>query len=245
MSRRLPWLEPGDPLPPIDQALREPNGLLAAGRDLSAARLLEAYRSGIFPWYVPSQPVLWWSPDPRMVLYLDEFRPSSSLLKLARKVAREGLWSIRFNTAFDTVMQACAQPRPGQDGTWITAEIRAAYGDLHSMGHAHCIEVWRPAGDGSSEALIGGLYGVSMGRMFFGESMFTRERDASKLALLYLVNLLRQLDFRVIDCQQNTRHLASLGAREIPRSRFITQLSELAQLPDPDWSSVRIEVSGA
>ncbi|MEN9761430.1 MAG: hypothetical protein RI906_1256 [Pseudomonadota bacterium] len=245
MSRRLPWVEPGDPLPPVDQAMREPNGLLAAGRDLSAARLLEAYRNGIFPWYVPGQPILWWSPDPRMVLYLDDFRASASLLKLARKVAREGLWAIRFNTAFDAVMQACAQPRPGQDGTWISADIRAAYGELHMMGHAHCVEVWRPARDGSSDALIGGLYGVSMGRMFFGESMFTRERDASKLALLSLVNLLRQLDFRVIDCQQNTRHLASLGAREIPRSSFVTQLSELAQLPDPDWSSVRIEVSGA
>ncbi len=245
MNRRLPWVEPGDPLPPADEALDEPNGLLAAGSDLSAARLLEAYRAGIFPWYVPGQPVLWWSPDPRMVLYLSEFRASASLLKLARKVTREGQWSVRLNTAFPSVMQACAQPRPGQDGTWITDGIQTAYGQLHSIAHAHSVEVWRTSGDHSPGTLIGGLYGVSIGRMFFGESMFTRERDASKLALLCLVNLLRELDFRVIDCQQNTRHLASLGAREIPRSAFLKQLSELARLPDPDWPSVRIEVPGA
>ena len=245
MGRALPWVEPDDPLPPVTQALSDPNGLLAAGRDLSAARLLQAYRAGIFPWYTPGQPVLWWAPDPRMVLFLDEFKASQSLRKLARKIARTGLWTVRLNFAFEHVMRACAEPRSGQEGTWITRDIQYAYGELHARHHAHSVEIWRKGASREQPELIGGLYGVAIGRMFFGESMFARERDASKLALLCLVHLLHGLGFRVIDCQQNTRHLASLGAREISRAAFSEMLSELVSLPDPDWSSVRIEVPGA
>ena len=237
--RTLPWVGPKDRLPDPSCAWPDPNGLLAAGADLSAARLLEAYGQGIFPWYSEGQPVLWWSPDPRMVLYLDEFRVSRSLAQRVRGMRREGRWRVTLDACFERVMRECAMPRPQADGTWITREIAAAYGELHRIGAAHSVEVW----DG--ERLGGGLYGVSIGRMFFGESMFTRVPDASKVALFALVQLLRRLGFRVIDCQQNTRHLASLGAREISRATFLQQVAELIRQPGPDWRASSIELPDA
>ena len=237
--RALPWVGPKDRLPDPSGAWAEPNGLLAAGADLSAARLLEAYGLGIFPWYTEGQPVLWWSPAPRMVLHLDEFRVSRSLAKKVRSMQREGRWRVTLDACFERVMRECAMPRPDEAGTWITREIAAAYGDLHRIGAAHSVEVW----DG--ERLEGGLYGVSIGCMFFGESMFTRTPDASKVALFALVQLLRRLGFRVIDCQQNTRHLASLGAREIPRVSFLQQVAELTRQPGPDWRATSIDLPDA
>ncbi|MBP8305861.1 MAG: leucyl/phenylalanyl-tRNA--protein transferase [Burkholderiaceae bacterium] len=236
---KLRWIEPHEALPPASAALAEPNGLLAAGRDLSPQRLLEAYRHGIFPWFSDGQPVLWWSPDPRMVLVLDDFVITRSFAKTLRKIRREGRWQLRLNTAFDRVMRECAAPRDGQDGTWITDEIRAAYGGLHRMGLAHSVETW----DG--DTLVGGLYGVSIGRMFFGESMFARQPEASKVALAGLVALLLRCDFRMIDCQQNTSHLASMGAHEIARHSFLRQVDELASMTPPDWSTLQIELPDA
>ena len=235
----LAWVEPGQPLPAPSRALAEPNGLLAAGRDLSAKRLLEAYRNGIFPWYSRGQPVLWWSPDPRMVLFLEEFRVTRSFAKTLRRLRREGRWRLTLDAAFARVMRECAAPRPDQDGTWITRAIREAYGELHARGCAHSVEVWE------GEALVGGLYGVSIGRMFYGESMFARAADASKVALAALVATLREAGFRVIDCQQNTPHLASLGAREIDRSVFLQLVSELTEQPAPDWTAFRIGIPDA
>lgn len=235
----IPWIEPGRPLPPPTRALAEPNGLLAAGLDLSADRLLEAYRKGVFPWFSAGQPVLWWSPDPRMVLFLDEFRLTRSLAKTLRAAARTQRWTITHDRAFEAVMRACAEPRPGQDGTWIGEPMVAAYGALHARGCAHSVEVWRDA------RLVGGLYGVSIGRMFYGESMFARETDASKAALAALVDALRGAQFSVIDCQQNTRHLASLGAREVPRTEFLALVSRLTALPAADWDALAIELPHA
>lgn len=232
----LRWVDPDDPLPPAQLALREPNGLLAAGRDLSAERLLEAYRNGIFPWYSAGQPVLWWSPDPRMVLDLSQFKVSRTLEKTVRRVRREARWRIFLDRNFEAVMDACAAPRERLgDGTWITPQIKAAYCDLHRQGFAHSVEICD-----EDNSLLGGLYGVSIGRMFYGESMFARAPDVSKIALYALVELLRAHGFRVIDCQQNTRHLASLGATEVPRVTFLSDVSELTALPPPDWSSVGI-----
>src|SRR5690606_30633331 len=191
------------------------------------------------PWYTEGQPVLWWSPDPRMVLYLDEFKASRSLAKKVRSMRRDGRWRVTLDACFDCVMRECAMPRADNDGTWITREIADAYGDLHRIDAAHSVEVW----DG--ERLAGGLYGVSIGRMFFGESMFARVPDASKVALYALVQLLRRLGFRVIDCQQNTRHLASLGAREIPRVSFLQQVAELTRQPGPDWRATSIDLPDA
>ena len=237
----LRWVDPDDPLPPPQLALCEPNGLLAAGYDLSAKRLLEAYRKGIFPWYSEGQPVLWWSPDPRMVLDLAQFKVSRSLVKTIRKVRSESRWKIFLDHDFEAVMDACAAPRERLGGgTWITPEIKSAYTELHRLGHAHSVEI--RAEDG---ALLGGLYGVSIGRMFYGESMFARASDVSKIALYALVELLRAHEFRVIDCQQNTRHLASLGATEVPRVTFLSYVSELAALPAPDWSSVSLDFPAA
>lgn len=237
--RTLTWIGPNDPLPDPSRALREPNGLLAAGADLSAARLLEAYRHGVYPWYTEGQPVLWWSPDPRMVLHLDEFRVSRSLRQTMRRARRERRWRLSLDACFERTLRECAQPRDGRRGTWITPGIAAAYGDLHRIGAAHSVEVWQ------DDRLAGGLYGVSIGRMFFGESMFTRVPDASKVALAALVQLLRDNGFRVIDCQQDTRHLASLGARVIPRASFLRQLAELVRQPGPDWRASCIELPDA
>jgi leucyl/phenylalanyl-tRNA--protein transferase len=219
----IPWLGATDSFPPLEQALADPDGLLAAGGTLDAARLIDAYRQGIFPWSSDDQQLLWWSPDPRMVLFADEFRISRSL----RKRIREGRFEIRVDTAFDDVMAACAEPRDGQAGTWITAAMRRAYGDLHRLGYAHSVEAWR---DG---CLAGGLYGVAIGRVFFGESMFARATDASKVALAHLVATLREQGVPIIDCQQQTSHLASLGARPIPRAEFAAILRELIHSAAP------------
>ncbi|MBX3666279.1 MAG: leucyl/phenylalanyl-tRNA--protein transferase [Burkholderiales bacterium] len=219
----IPWLESGDPFPPPAQALREPNGLLAAGGTLSAGRLLGAYRCGIFPWYSEGQPVLWWSPDPRMVLFPAEFRLPRSLAKRMRRRDYE----IRVDTAFEAVMRACAAPRGDDAGTWITEDMISAYCTLHRMGHAHSVETW------VGGELAGGLYGIALGRMFYGESMFTRVPDASKIALACLVRRLARRRFGMIDCQMNTAHLARFGAREIARDDFSRRLAELINCPAP------------
>ena len=210
------------PFPPVEQALRSPNGLLAAGGSLTPARLLDAYRHGIFPWFNPGDPILWWSPDPRMVLFPEEFKMSRSL----RKTLRSGVYEVRADTAFEQVMRACAAPRDAQGGTWITEDMITAYVRLHWMGVAHSVETWR------QDELVGGLYGVSIGRMFYGESMFSRSTDASKVALAHLAAQLRRWGYGMIDCQMHTAHLASLGAREIPRAEFVRRVRELTRGPD-------------
>ncbi|HEX6635874.1 MAG TPA: leucyl/phenylalanyl-tRNA--protein transferase [Usitatibacter sp.] len=217
----IPWLRGDEPFPPVSKALRSPNGLLCAGGDLSPRRLVEAYRHGIFPWYSESDPILWWSPDPRMVLFPDELKVSRSL----RKTIARGTYETRFDTAFRDVIEACAAPREPGGGTWIVPEMIEAYVRLHERGFAHSVESWR---DGE---LAGGLYGIALGRVFFGESMFARASDASKVALVRLVERLRASGYRVVDCQQATAHLASLGAREIPRARFAQLLGESIQYP--------------
>jgi leucyl/phenylalanyl-tRNA--protein transferase len=222
----IPWLDSGDPFPEVERALAEPNGLLAAGADLSLPRLLEAYRNGIFPWFSHDQPILWWSPDPRMVLFPAELKISRSLARTLRSTRFE----VRADTAFDAVIEGCRQPRRGESGTWITEEMAEAYATLHRAGFAHSVETWL---DGK---LVGGLYGVALGRAFFGESMFARVSDASKVALVALARQLQHWGFGVIDCQMNTAHLASLGAREIPRAEFTRRLRELvhyAPVPVP------------
>lgn len=217
----IPFLGPHDPFPPVSKALRSPNGLLCAGADLSPERLLDAYAKGIFPWFSEGDPILWWSPHPRMVLFPAELKVSRSL----RKAVARGTFETRFDTTFAEVMRACAEPRDGQAGTWIVPEMVAAYTRLHERGFAHSVESWR---DGR---LAGGLYGILLGRVFFGESMFSRETDASKVALVKLVARLQALGVGLVDCQQATRHLASLGAREIPRREFAQRLAESIQYP--------------
>ena len=214
----IPWL-PRQPLfPPVESALNEPegpNGLLAAGGDLSPQRLLAAYRLGIFPWSSPGEPLLWWSPDPRMVLFPNELKISRSFAK----VLRNRTYEVRLDTCFARVMAECAAPRDGNPGTWISPDMQAAYCRLHELGYAHSVETWI---DGD---LAGGLYGVALGRAFYGESMFSRARDGSKIALAHLCRYLEQRGFAVIDCQMKTEHLASLGAREIPRREFAAGLA--------------------
>jgi leucyl/phenylalanyl-tRNA--protein transferase len=217
----IPWLGANDRFPPVERALHEPNGLLAAGADLSVGRLLQAYEHGIFPWSSEGQPLLWWSPDPRMVLVPSDLRISRSLRK---RLARRD-YEVRADTAFEEVMRACAAPRAGQDGTWITGEMIEAYLRLHQAGHAHSIETW------IGGQLAGGLYGVALGRAFFGESMFTRAPDASKIALAHLVRQLERWDCGLIDCQMATAHLARFGAREIPRPEFMRRLAKLVNYP--------------
>lgn len=236
----IPWLPPAPVFPPLESALREPegpNGLLAAGGDLSPERLLNAYAQGIFPWFSRGDPILWWSPDPRMVLLPDEITIRRSLAK----VLRNRPYEIRLDTAFAGVMAGCAAPRGGADsgqaGTWIVPEIQAAYLRLHELGYAHSVETWI---DGK---LAGGLYGVALGRAFFGESMFSHHKDASKIALAHLCVLLQQKGFGIIDCQMETTHLASLGARPIPRSEFAARLGTLvpqAQALGP-WSAESVQ----
>lgn len=217
-------LEEDTPFPTLDAALKDPNGLLAIGGDLSPQRLLAAYARGIFPWYSPGQPVLWWSPDPRMVLFPDELNISRSLEKRLRRDDYE----VRFDTAFREVMQACSTtPRPDQDGTWIVPEMVEAYCRMHALGHAHSVETWM---DGK---LVGGLYGVAVGRMFYGESMFHHATDASKIAFVHLVRYLQKHGFGMIDCQMKTAHLQRFGAREIPRDAFAEHLKELIHMPHP------------
>jgi leucyl/phenylalanyl-tRNA--protein transferase len=213
----LKQLGPGEAFPPVEKALKDPNGLLAMGGDLSSGRLLVAYRHGIFPWYSGHQPILWWSPDPRMVLYCAELKVSRSLAKNVRNKGYE----VRIDTAFREVLAGCSGPRNDGGGTWLGEDMRKAYFALHRAGHAHCFETWRKG------ELVGGLYGVALGRMFFGESMFSRATDASKVALVALVAELRRRGFPLIDCQVRTPLLASLGAREVPRRTFLREIAAL------------------
>ena len=211
--KRITWLDPEasrEWFPPLEQALTDPPGLLAAGGDLSSERLLAAYRRGIFPWYSPGQPILWWCPDPRTVLFPAQFRRHRSLAKTMRNNDLD----ISFNQDFEAVIDACAAPRARSPGTWITPEMRAAYVELHRLGFAHSVEV-RAAG-----VLIGGLYGVRLGGVFFGESMFSRARDGSKIALAHLAASAPASGIVLIDCQMPSAHLASLGARSLPRAQF-------------------------
>ncbi len=225
----LSWIDEHTPLPPAHLALgpgSDTPGLLAAGGRLNPARLEEAYRQGIFPWYGPGRPVLWWSPDPRMVLPVAEFRLSQSLKKTLRRFLRSPGCELRFDSDFAAVIHACASaPRQGQDGTWIVPALAQAYTDWHRLGAVHSAETWV---DGE---LVGGLYFVAIGRMVFGESMFARRTDASKLALAALVAACRARAVPLIDCQQNTGHLASLGAREWPRARFLAHLAQHLSAP--------------
>jgi leucyl/phenylalanyl-tRNA---protein transferase len=217
----ITWLKPNSPFPSVEKALVSPNGLLAAGGDLTPERILDAYAHGIFPWFSVDEPVLWWSPDPRMVMFPDEFKLSHSL----GKTVKSGKFEVRFDTHFREVMQQCAAPREANEGTWIVPEMIDAYTSLHKLGFAHSVEAWR---DGK---LVGGLYGMALGKVFYGESMFARETDASKVALVALVEQLRSKAFQLIDCQQETRHLASLGARPIRRREFVQKLKELIHFP--------------
>lgn len=225
----IPWLRGNTPFPPVSKALVSPNGLLCAGGDLSPDRVLNAYSHGIFPWFSVGDPILWWSPDPRMVLFPDELKVSRSL----RKAVTRGIYQTRFDSSFRQVMEACSEPRDGQAGTWIVPEMIAAYTRLHELGFAHSVESWH------GKDLVGGLYGIQLGEVFFGESMFSRATDASKVALVKLVERLRSQGCRLIDCQQATSHLASLGAREIPRAQFATLVQESIQYPPTGerWSS--------
>ncbi|MDR1276215.1 MAG: leucyl/phenylalanyl-tRNA--protein transferase [Candidatus Accumulibacter sp.] len=217
----IPWINADDEFPPVDRAPLQYGGLICAGGDLSPERLLAAYRRGIFPWFSPGEPILWWSPDPRMVLYPKEFRTTRSL----RQTLRKGHFDLRFDGDFAAVIRACADtPRKGQDGTWITPEMQEAYIRLFDLGFAHSVET---CVDGE---LVGGLYGVAIGKMFYGESMFSHRPNASKIAMAHLVRLLAARDFGLIDCQMKTRHLASLGAREIPRARFIESVRSLSAI---------------
>ena len=223
----LTWLKRDNfSFPPLETALREPNGLLAAGGDLQPERLLAAYRHGCFPWYQEGQPLLWWSPDPRTVLFPDELHVSRSL----RKRMRQGDYQVTFDKAFAEVIQGCAGPRSYADGTWITTPMQDAYIRLHEMGVAHSVEVWQQG------QLVGGLYGLAMGELFFGESMFSRATDASKVGFVTLVERLREWGFALIDCQMPTRHLQSFGARSIPRAAFAEALAtHLDRLSAADW----------
>jgi leucyl/phenylalanyl-tRNA---protein transferase len=229
------WIDDDTPLPPTTLALGEDSqapGLLAVGASVTPARLEEAYRRGVFPWYSPGQPPLWWSPDPRMVLPVAEFRLPASLRKTLRRFVRESGCEIRIDSAFREVMRACASaPREGQSGTWIVDEMIEAYGQWHDLGRAHSVETWI---DGE---LAGGLYGVGIGAMFFGESMFTRRSDASKIALAALVAFCRGHGIALIDCQQYTEHLARFGAREVSRAAFEAHLSRVLGAAAPaDWT---------
>jgi leucyl/phenylalanyl-tRNA--protein transferase len=215
---------PADAFPDVELALREPDGLLAIGGDLAPARLLAAYRRGIFPWYGKDQPILWWAPDPRLVLIPARVHVARSLAKTLRR----GKFSLSMDRAFDEVIRACAEPRPDQSGTWITTEMISAYTGLHEAGHAHSVECWYRG------ELAGGLYGISIGRIFFGESMFSRMADASKVALISLARQLVRWNFPLIDCQVRTAHLESLGARPMPRTEFTRILArETAQPAHP------------
>nr|WP_306673557.1 leucyl/phenylalanyl-tRNA--protein transferase [Tahibacter caeni] len=216
-------MQPGsdEAFPAVEAALREPNGLLAAGGDLSPARLLQAYAHGIFPWFSPGEPILWWSPDPRMVFATDAMHVPRRLARWLRGCD----WRIEADRDFAGIMRACAAPRAGHDGTWITRSMLAAYVRLHELGHAHSVEVY--AGD----TLVGGIYGVAVGRMFYGESMFSRESDGSKVALLALARRLRDWGWPLLDAQVSSAHLQTLGARELPRATFCARVAELARQP--------------
>jgi leucyl/phenylalanyl-tRNA---protein transferase len=221
----IPFLGPADPFPPVEQALDQPDGLLAAGGSLTTKRLVDAYRRGIFPWFNEGDPILWWSPDPRTVLRPGRIHLSHSL----KKRLRQQSFFVTIDGAFSRVLDGCAAPRPGDAGTWLSAAMRRAYVAMHHAGLAHSIEVWM---DGE---LAGGVYGVAIGRMFYGESMFTRRTDASKIAMARLAEQLVRWEFPLIDCQLETRHLMSLGAEAIPRRRFVTEIDRLTRQAAPHW----------
>ncbi len=227
MSRnRVTWLAADDPpnsFPPVSSALSEPNGLLAAGGDLSPARLLLAYRHGIFPWSDGDQPLLWWSPDPRCVFLPGDYTVARRL----RRDIRQSTAEIRVNTAFADVIRACAGPRRSEQGTWITAEMDAAYRQMHDTGWAHSIEVWQ------DNELCGGLYGLAIGTAFFGESMFSARPNMSKLAMLFLANRMSAGAIEILDCQVVSAHLVSLGARTLPRAEFRELLDRVCDPADP------------
>jgi len=237
----IPWLRPDDPpsaFPPVETALREPDGLLCAGGDLSPERLLEAYRRGIFPWFSHGQPILWWSPDPRTVLIPAELRISRSLGKSLRNRG----YSVTSDRAFAAVVERCADPVLRPEGTWITTSMHSAYLRLHDLGWAHSVETWQ------GQQLVGGLYGVALGRVFFGESMFSLERDASKVALCALARSLGERDYRLIDCQVASDHLSSLGARSVARREFVELLRRAVSAglaPDPSWQESSIALQEA
>ena len=213
----LPWLS-DDPLsfPALNTALEEPNGLLAAGGDLSPERIESAYKQGIFPWFEQGQPILWWSPNPRSVIFPDQFSPSRSL----RKTLRKAKYRVSYDCTFDQVIRACSEPRSNQEGTWITEEMIEAYNRMHTLGIAHSIETWE------GENLVGGLYGIAIGKVFFGESMFSRCTDASKVAFATLANWLNDWGYQLVDCQVSNPHLTSLGAVELPREDFFDMLEK-------------------
>lgn len=230
---KIPWLEQNDPLPEPETALKKESqlaGLVAAGGGLRVERLLEAYQSGMFPWFSQGQPVLWWSPDPRMVLDTSNFKLHPSFRKTLRQFILNEACEIRIDHDFSAVITHCSKaPRKGQPGTWIVDDMIAAYENLHAAGYAHSVETWK------NGKLTGGLYCVSIGQTLFGESMFALETDASKIALAALVAYARQLGMAWIDCQQNTKHLASLGAQEIPRSQFLDLVRNARQDVHHDW----------
>ncbi len=218
------WIDPRHPdclFPPVSLALDEPDGLLAIGGDLSPRRLLSAYRHGIFPWYNENQPILWWSPNPRTVLFPDQLHVSRSL----RKTLRRGAFRVTADQAFTAVVEACSGPRRGEQGTWITPEMKRAYARMFELGHAHSVECWE------GESLVGGLYGIGIGGVFFGESMFSRRTDASKVAFVHLVRQLQAWGYGLIDCQVYSAHLASLGATTLSREDFIAQLDRWCPTP--------------
>ena len=227
----IPWLRPDDPpaaFPPVETALEDPDGLLCAGGDLSPQRLIEAYRRGIFPWFSAGQPILWWSPDPRTVIYPAELHVSRSLARTLRR----GRLAITVDQSFAAVMDGCADPRRRPEGTWITPGMRAAYLRLHELGYAHSIETWE------GNRLVGGIYGVALGRAFFGESMFSAVPDASKVAICGLSHTLLERNYHFIDCQVASAHLSSLGARSLSRREFLQRLAAATQgplAPDPGW----------
>ena len=228
-SNPLRWLDPGDteaPFPAVEDALREPNGLLAVGGDLSPSRLVRAYRQGIFPWYSSDQPILWWSPDPRTVLRPQQLKVSRSL----RRTLNRNIFSVTADAAFRRVVEGCAEPRGPDAGTWLTHDMVEAYCRLHEMGYAHSVESWFEG------ELVGGLYGLSLGTVFFGESMFTRRSDASKVAFVRLVEHLQEWGYALIDCQVASAHLASLGAEAIPRRNFVAVLNRCCDMPAP-WKA--------
>jgi len=229
----LPWLMAGDPFPDVGKAWgagSDAPGLLAAGGQLDAATLLQAYSRGIFPWFSEGQPILWWSPDPRMVLQVEQFRLHRSMRKTLQTFRRAPVCSVRFDSAFGDVIQACADGRrKGAVGTWILPEMQNAYKVLHARGHAHSVETW------INGQLVGGLYCVAIGRAVFGESMFSRQPDASKIALAALVAFCQNHGIPQIDCQQNTAHLASLGAAEMDRAQFLARSAVAQSAPAPAW----------
>lgn len=226
----IPWLDTDKlDFPSVENALEDPNGLLAVGGDLSKERILAAYRRGIFPWYEESQPILWWSPQPRTILYPEQIYVNRSL----RKALRRGDYSVSFDMAFNAVLDGCAALSPKRPGTWITDDMRAAYLSLHNDGWAHSVEVWR------DDILIGGLYGMGIGKLFFGESMFSREANASKIALVHLCGQLQEWGYPLIDCQVGNDYLDSMGAQEINRDKFrqyLDQYSNIAARPVDKWA---------